>query len=107
EDSCSAGGTGWVMELMAASGSRSEKPLIDLNGNGQINTLDKMPLQTETLFPSGFRQPQGTIPAAPAILTLDNLHEYKYIGFSDAQISRVLEDPGSGGLGRQTWRRIQ
>lgn len=107
---CSGGGSGWVMELDAVSGARLSAPVIDINNNNQVNTLDRIP-QTqggdEVIYPSGFRVSQDFIPAAPAIVLQNNNREYKYINLSNAGVMKILENPGSAGLGRQSWRQIR
>jgi type IV pilus assembly protein PilY1 len=107
-DSCSAGGSGWIMELNALSGARLATPPIDVNDDGLISSADALPLPgDEVLFPSGFSDAKGGIPERPAILLETQRREKKYIGQSSGRVLTITEDPGGDRVGRQSWRQLQ
>lgn len=60
---CGSGGTGWLMELDAMSGSPLTGPSFDVNGDGVVDTNDN--LGTAGLYPSG-RQ-SNSIPSAVTV----------------------------------------
>lgn len=108
-DTCSAGGSGWIMELDAQNGARLSVPPIDINNDGRINAEDRLPLSSSevVLYPSGFSDAQGGIPERPAILLESQRQEKKFIGQSSGRVLTITEDPGGNQVGRQSWRQIQ
>lgn len=107
-DVCSAGGSGWIMELNARSGARLSAPPIDVNNDGLINAEDRLPLDSDVvLYPSGFSDLQGGIPERPAIVLESQRQEKKLIGQSSGRVLTITEDPGGNAVGRQSWRQIQ
>ncbi len=115
DNPCSAGGTGWLMELDARDGSRLAfspfdvnndgifdeddyiQATVDVNGDGTVDDNDKVP-------PSGVKSEVGIIPM-PAILTGDG-EEYKYTPGTTGDIQTTRENPGPGASGRQSWREL-
>jgi hypothetical protein len=114
DNPCSAGGTGWLMELDARDGSRLAfspfdinddnafdeddyiQATVDVNGDGTVDENDKVP-------PSGTKSEVGIIPM-PAILSGEE--EYKYTPGTTGDIQTTTENPGPGSTGRQSWREL-
>jgi len=107
---CSYGGSGWLMELDALSGSHPLDPVLDVNGDGKIDSADVITSGGSDIPPSG-RKMSG-IPSAPGILggaggsSTSNL-ENKYLNLSSGTIEKVLESAGPGDSGRVSWKQIQ
>ena len=117
DNPCSAGGTGWLMELDARDGSRLAfspfdvnndnefdeddyiQATVDVNGDGTVDDDDKVPVPT-----SGVKSEVGIIPM-PAILSGDG-EEYKYTPGTTGDIQTTTENPGPGASGRQSWREL-
>lgn len=115
DNPCSAGGTGWLMELDARDGSRLAfspfdvnddgkfdehdyiQATVDVNGDGTVDENDRVP-------PSGVKSEVGIIPM-PAILTSDD-EEYKYTPGTTGDIQTTKENSGPGAVGRQSWREL-
>jgi len=115
DNPCSAGGTGWLMELDARDGSRLAfspfdvdsdgnfdeddyiQATVDVNGDGKVDENDKVPA-------SGVKSQVGIIPM-PAILSDDD-KEYKYTPGTTGDIQTTTENPGPGSSGRQSWREL-
>ena len=115
DNPCSAGGTGWLMELDARDGSRLAfspfdvnndgkfdeddyiQATVDVNGDGTVDEKDKVP-------PSGVKSEVGIIPM-PAILPSED-KEYKYTPGTIGDIQVTTENPGPGVIGRQSWREL-
>ena len=107
---CSYGGSGWLMELDALSGSHPLDPVLDVNGDGKIDSTDVITSGGSDIPPSG-RKMSG-IPSAPGILggaggsSTSDL-ENKYLNLSSGTIEKILESAGPGGSGRVSWKQIQ
>jgi hypothetical protein len=115
DDPCSAGGTGWLMELDAKDGSHLDfspfdvdgdgnfdeddyiQATVDVNGDGRVDENDKVP-------GSGIKSQVGIIPM-PAILANDD-EEYKYTPGTTGDIQTVRENPGPSAKGRQSWSEL-
>lgn len=113
-DTCSYGGTSWLMEVEAITGARLKETPFDLNGDGKFNSLDwstgtgdfdgdgapetiKMPV-------SGKKSKEGII-KTPAIIGAGE-KEFKYASGTTGNVEITVE-PGDGGTGRQSWRQLQ
>lgn len=107
---CSYGGSGWLMEMDALSGSHPFDPVLDVNGDGKIDSADVIASGGSSVPPSG-KKISG-IPSAPGILggaggsSTSNL-ENKYLNLSSGTIEKILESAGPGGSGRVSWKQIQ
>jgi type IV pilus assembly protein PilY1 len=125
DDQCNAvsGGTGWLMELIALTGSRlpnTGSPPWDINDDGKIDENDFVDGES----PSGVQSTVG-IPTAPGVvkLNVDNdgdddgndgddsqCLEMKYVVGSNGNLQSQLESctPGTGApAGRQAWRQLR
>jgi type IV pilus assembly protein PilY1 len=106
---CSAGGTGWVMELDVFTGNRLDSPTFDTNGDGVINNSDLLQYGGSPANTSG-RQ-VGSIPAAPGFLQPIQApgaspFENKYVNTSAGAIQVIGETAGKGSRGRVAWRQL-
>ncbi len=113
-DTCSYGGTSWLMELDAITGSRLKETPFDLNGDGLFNAGDWVTgtgdfdgdgtPETIKIPVSGKKSKEGII-KTPAIIGAGE-KEYKYASGTTGNVEITVE-PGSGGAGRQSWRQLQ
>ena len=110
---CSFGGTSYIMELDTQSGARWNEPLFDLNGDGEIDVHDRVPIEvtdehgnatTEYVSASG-RQSNVGIVSTPRIITTDE-ESLIFESGSDGTINPTI---GLGGVekGRQSWIQIK
>lgn len=120
---CDFGGTGWLMELDAVSGSRLDYSAFDFNGDDFFNTDDYVTIK-ETIINddnvevtieipvpvSGIQSEVGII-QTPAVVTAggdDSDLEYKFFSGSTGEIEVLKEKAGDAhGLGRQSWRQLR
>ncbi|WP_415882685.1 pilus assembly protein [Neptuniibacter sp. QD34_54] len=110
-DPCSFGGTGYLMELDAQTGSRLEISPFDNDGDGNINDNDFVHIDTDgdgvkdTWVPvSGKKSGVGIIKTPGVISTGDN--ELKYTSGSSGDIEVTVESAGDK-LGRQSWIQVK
>lgn len=110
-DPCSFGGTGYLMEIDAQTGSRLTVSPFDNNGDGNINDSDWVQIDTDgdgvkdTWVPvSGKKSGVGIIKTPGVISTGDN--ELKYTSGSSGDIEVTVESSGDK-LGRQSWIQIK
>ncbi len=117
-DPCDFGGTGWLMEIDAKDGSRLEFSPFDLNADGEFDGKDHVRLVDldgdgvlDPVAPSGKKSEVG-IPPTPGIVSDSSdpdspPRELKYTSGSTGQIEVTIENPGSGNVGRRSWRELQ
>lgn len=110
-DACSYGGTSWLMELDAQTGSRLTISPYDLNGDGVIDTNDMVGIDTNNdnqidtyVVASGKESTVGIIKTPGVISTGDD--EKKYTSGSSGNIEVTTESSGDI-LGRQSWRQLK
>jgi type IV pilus assembly protein PilY1 len=107
-DPCSFGGTSWLMELDALSGSRLASSPFDLNRDFEFNADDFVVImveEEEVAVPVSGRQSLEGIIKTPGIIT-DGSIEYKFASGSSGGIDTTIESAGEQ-RGRQSWRQIQ
>ncbi|MEX2049861.1 MAG: PilC/PilY family type IV pilus protein, partial [Steroidobacteraceae bacterium] len=109
-DPCIAGGTSWLMELDALTGSRLEASPFDLNRDIEFDGDDfvEVTLEDGTVIEvpvSGLQSEVGITPK-PGILAGPNA-EYKYTPGTTGNIQVTVENPGVNATGRQSWRQIR
>jgi type IV pilus assembly protein PilY1 len=106
---CSFGGTSWLMELDAKTGSRLEDSPFDLNNDDEFTEADKVTVTvggtTELVAVSGVQSTQGILPS-PTMLPSGST-EIKYNSGSTGGIFITVENPGPGASGRLAWRQFQ
>lgn len=105
------GGTGWIMEISALSGSRLATSPFDLSGEGfGEESFISIPIagQAEPMkIPgSGVRSKVG-IPTRPAVIEDPQFRdrEYKIPAGSSGQLMEIIEE--RVGAGRKTWRQLR
>lgn len=105
-DPCGFGGNSWLMELDALTGQRLPESPFDLNRDGQFTEADFAP-GSPSVPPSGMMSEVGITPE-PGVLT-DAVRglEYKYMPGTTGNIQMIGENPGTGNVGRQSWRQIR
>ena len=114
-EACSYGGQSWFMELAANNGASLTEEVIDINNDGLFTSEDR-DLTNWTTANLSAVCPNGQCPAPsglfiqgivslPTILGGDGV-EYKLMSKSDGGVERIVENPGKGTLGRQTWREL-
>jgi len=112
---CTSGGTGWLMELNAVNGTALPNPVIDIDGDGDIDSADV--ILTVDTDGDGIADSTPDAPSgkklddiAPGGVTIvedtDNGKEYKQIGKADGSIQTITESSTSQ-TGRQSWRQLK
>jgi type IV pilus assembly protein PilY1 len=109
-DICDFGGTSWLMELDALSGSRLDYTPFDLNNDKKFSDLDfatiTLPDGTKVKVPvSGLASDAGLTPK-PAVVAGDNA-EYAITPDTSGNIEVRRQNPGPNGTGRQSWKQIR
>ena len=116
-DPCDFGGTGWLMEIDAKDGSRLEFSPFDLNADGEFDGKDHVKLVDidgdgvlDPVPPSGKKSKVG-IPPTPGVVSDSSdpdkpPKELKYTSGSTGKIEVTTENPGSGNVGRRSWREL-
>ncbi len=119
-DVCSAGGTGWLMELDIRNGGRpvETQPFFDVNNDGIFNEDDAVHVTTfdanndgridnkDTASATGRLSEVGIIPEPTVVADVPNRIEYKYSAGSTGRTEVIRNNPGPGDLGRQSWRQV-
>ncbi|RMF18735.1 MAG: fimbrial assembly protein [Gammaproteobacteria bacterium] len=114
-DSCEGGGSGWVMELDAATGGQLDYSPVDVNKDGQFNNDDKLDTDGDgqgDAWTSGFQPEDGGIPTPPAVLedpstyNTDHPREYKYTGTSKGKVDTITEKNNPWSNSRYAWREV-
>ena len=120
-DPCSAGGTSWLMEMDALTGSRLDESPFDNNqdsvfSEGDLVTVTLPDGTTITVPASGLQSDVG-ISNSPGILSDpgtggEEAKEYKYMSGTSANaagsnLQKVIENPGPNSRGRQSWRQVK
>lgn len=103
-DPCLSGGSSWLMELDASTGGRLNFTVLDINGDGEFNSLDMVVCGEGTCDVSGSRSDEGII-KTPGIVSAGDT-EYKYAGGSSGSIL-VITEKGSLKEGRMSWRQLR
>jgi type IV pilus assembly protein PilY1 len=71
-DACQFGGTSFTMVVDPTTGGRIDAPVLDINGNGQLNQSDKVAYGSDKIYASGVQSTIGITPT-PTIIKTDNL----------------------------------
>ncbi len=109
---CEAGGTSWLMELDADTGGALNRPVIDLNNDGNFDISDYVNITsdsgTTSSAPSGKKSKVGIL-QRPAIVTgPTGKQEYKYAsGTKGGALDKTIEDPSPLNRGRKAWWQVQ
>ncbi len=103
-DPCGYGGTGWLMELDAATGSRLDFSAFDLNDDSEFTEGDYVEFNGQFIPVSGLGEDQ--LIRTPGIVGAGK-QEYKYVSGSSGSISITREKGTGSSLGRQSWRQVR
>jgi type IV pilus assembly protein PilY1 len=113
DDPCDFGGSGWLMELDANTGSRLGFSPFDINGDRVFSTADYVNVGDidgdgidDFLPASGKKSDVGIIPKPGIVNDDDGQREFKYTPGSTGEIEVTVENPGPGAQGRQSWRQL-
>lgn len=103
---CQGGGDGWIMEVDAVTGNRSDLPALDTNADNQVDAADLLTWVAAKTSVSGVRL--GAIPSAPSFIRAkDRKLDDKLVNTSDGTMVRVREAGGTRASGRAGWEQIQ
>ncbi|MFZ5483228.1 MAG: pilus assembly protein [Pseudomonadota bacterium] len=113
-DPCVPGGTSWLMELTAATGSRLDYSAFDLNDDAHFDNSDFV---TVSIDDDGDGNPETvTVPISSMLSTVGIIDtptvvsageiEYKLAGGTSANIMSVTESGDPAGSGRVSWRQL-
>lgn len=116
---CESGGTGWLMELDAADGSKLGVNPFDFNQDGDFDSKDNAKNAAKGIddIVSGKQSKVGLI-SQPTVLYgagdgddggCFGSHcgdEFKYASGSSGGVEVTRENPGKSNYGRQTWREV-
>ncbi|TCS43271.1 pilus assembly protein [Reinekea marinisedimentorum] len=106
DDPCSYGGNSWYMELIASSGSRHSTPVLDVDGDGDVDEDDYILSDTYGTVPSSGRSDvDDFIISMPVCVSLGDGSETCYSNTSDASVSTTYRDSGEL-YGRWEWREL-
>ncbi len=110
-DPCNFGGTSWLMELDALSGSRLDDSPFDLKRDNQFTTEDMITVTVNgtsmTIPASGLQSTVGITPMPGVMVDPTQSVEYKYTPGTSGHIAVTVENPGPNSAGRQAWRQLQ
>lgn len=113
DDRCGGEGTGWLMEVNYASGSRLSYSPFDTNGDSTFNADDFINIGdidgdgNDDFVPATGRKSKVGIIARPNIMgDLANQREIKFTSGADGNIEIIEENPGPNFQGRQSWRQL-
>ena len=104
QDPCAYGGTSWYMELNAVSGAGPETPVIDIDGDGDVDEDDYINQGTSQAASSGTHS--NSLSTSPVCITLPNGVETCKSNTSSAEILEIGRDAGVL-LGRWMWRELR
>jgi type IV pilus assembly protein PilY1 len=110
---CEFGGTGWLMELDAATGARLAYSPFDVNNDGTFSTFDYIATTSPitgkeiTAPPSGRRSTVGIVPSPAILARQGGEREYKYLSGSTGNLEVVVEKSGAEeDVGRVWWNQL-
>jgi type IV pilus assembly protein PilY1 len=101
ENTCDAGGTGYINALDAFTGTSLGSPYFDVNGDGQYNDSDKVADADGNLVAVGSIDLGVGMPTLPTLI--DKL---LVVGGSKGTLGSILMNPQGGSARRTSWREI-
>ncbi|ABA58732.1 fimbrial assembly protein [Nitrosococcus oceani ATCC 19707] len=116
DELCDFGGTGWLMELDAASGGHLSFAPFDLNNNGTFTRADYINLGdtdgdgNDDYVPPGGKKSKVGIISTPGIISGPGTNpgwEAKYTSGSTGNIEVTSENAGPGYFGRMSWIQLR
>ena len=106
-DVCEFGGTSWLMELDADTGSRLPFTPFDLNGDKKFSNADYVTVNingNDVSVPVSGKKSTVGVTSSPGILQgPGGDEEFKYTSGSSGAIESHVENPGPLDVGRQSW----
>jgi type IV pilus assembly protein PilY1 len=106
---CEFGGSSWLMEIEAVTGSRLEQPPLDITEDGDIDDDDRVTVSiggiTVTVPPSAVQAREGIIDT-PAVVDTGDGKEIKIASGTSGNVE-VLREAGSGERARGSWRQLR
>jgi type IV pilus assembly protein PilY1 len=116
-DPCGWGGTSWLMEMDAINGARLNNSPLDIDGDGDIDTIDMIAYFDSNgdnviddkdlqVAVSGVRRQSTGIIKTPGVMSTGNDKEVKYVSGSSGALDKFTESSGDPS-GRQSWRQIK
>ena len=116
-DPCGWGGTSWLMELDAESGSRLDSSPFDINGDGDFTIDDFIAIadtnndgnidgQDEQIPTSGVRKKNMGIIKTPGVVVCEDGKECKYTSGTSGELDMIKESTDNP-TGRQSWLQIK
>ncbi len=107
-DPCSAGGSSWIMEINADSGSRLTESPFDVNGDGIIDDLDIVSFGgDDNTFVSGVRSKEGILSSPGILNTGSDNKEIKLFNGSTNNMETIIESVNDSQRDRQSWRQLR
>jgi type IV pilus assembly protein PilY1 len=106
-DICLSGGSSWLMELDAVTGTLLGIPPFDNTADGLFNLEDYIDTDSDGTVDSvqAGKRFDELIPV-PGILA-DKDKEYKFTPGSGGSLDVTVENPGVGNIGRQSWGQLR
>jgi len=103
-NSCEAGGSGYINALDAFTGTSLTEPYFDVNGDGVYNQADKVSGGT---LPPGTPVPVGSIDLGVGMPTLPTVIDgLLLVGGSTGSLGKIPVNPQGGVPRRVSWREI-
>jgi type IV pilus assembly protein PilY1 len=107
-DPCKFGGTSWLMELDALTGSRLEQSPFDLKRDNQFSDEDMVTGTVHGTVPvSGLQSTVGITSMPGVIVDSTRPVEYMYTPGTSGEIAVIVGNPGASTSGREAWRQLQ
>ena len=101
ENTCDAGGTGYVNAIDPFTGTSLGKPYFDSNGDGKVDDSDSVTAADGTVVPVGSIDLGVGMPTLPTLI--DKL---LVVGGSKGTLGSVTMNPQGGSARRISWREI-
>jgi len=100
EDTCDAGGTGYINALDAFTGASLGSPYFDVDGDGDFDDEDRI-ADGDVLVPVGSIDLGVGMPTLPTLI-----EELLVVGGSKGTLGSITMNPQGGGARRISWREI-
>lgn len=101
ENTCDAGGTGYVNAIDPFTGTSLGQPYFDSNGDGKVDDQDSITAEDGTVLPVGSIDLGVGMPTLPTLI--DKL---LVVGGSKGTLGSVTMNPQGGSARRISWREI-
>jgi type IV pilus assembly protein PilY1 len=97
-------GDGWLMEVDALTGRRTDIPVFNLDNNSEVNDSDLVEWQNHKVAVSGIKSLVGA-PSLPSVITMGGVNRLIFSG-SNGELQTVIEGRTQAEGGRQSWRQL-